>query len=683
MNGTLLTEKSLQRCIPVAQQNCVIKHARFLILYTTFLVLCLILLPAILNAQLRELEITPDSAPATVPVFVDYLDEAAVIINSSIPNLQFNSTLEVIQDLSQPGSGRYVIIIPAARQSIQVSANGFITQSFSVGNINAREVRYFRVEPKNVNITETGTLMIQTNPSGATITIDGVPGTYTSPNTFSPLLAQGYTIRISLPDYEDEVIQVGVNPDRPSIQSIDLVATFGFLNIQTPDGTLFLRDENTENEYRRTYTVGEPLKLGVGSYNYRLTREDFSDATGSFVITPNGSTTIRPQLLATFGFLKVLTSDVTLFVTPIGGGSETRLPNRVDQQHRLSIGRYQYRATRNFHLESDGVFEITSNQITTISPSVLPAYGTLRVNANVRNFTLSAVDNNAPNNPAPNEIFLERGRRTVVVSAPGYVDYELEVSLQAGEQIERSVILESIAQRDERLQREGLPAGILEIATDVDAEIFVDGIMRGRKNVVLTLTPGQYMVELRHPVRKQSFLIDVPTADIVERYVELLPVRSRALTYSVILPGVGHTYRKETRGYLYMGLFIGSAFYTYTAFSKYDNDLSTYNDAQNAYRNAGSTQAAIDLRTNLLAQHRQATNSRDALILAAGVVAGVYALQLLDVAITRPRYGYRGSGSERSLSFDGGNGRTNAETQKSLRLSARMDGVGFAIRGSF
>jgi hypothetical protein len=661
-----------------------VKYQRDSFLLFNFFLVVLALIPAIVSAQqLRDLEITPDSAPATFPVFTDYPENAAIIINSSIPNLQFNSTLEVIQDLSQPGSGRYVIIIPAARQSIQVSANGYISQSFSVGNISAREVRYFRVEPKNVNITETGTLIVITNPSGAAITIDGIPGTFTSPYTFPELLAQGYTVRVKLADYEEEAIQVAVNPDRPSLQSIDLVATFGFLNIQTPDGTLFLRDENTENEYRRSYTVGEPLKLAVGSYNYRLTREDFSDATGSFEITPNESVTIRPQLSATFGFLKVLTNDITLFVTPIGGGTETRLPNRADQQHRLSIGRYQYRATRNFHLESDGVFEITSNQNTTISPNLLPAYGTLRVNANIRNITLSAVDNNAPNNPSPNEIYLERGRRTVVVSAPGYVDYELGVSLKAGEQIEQSVILESIAQRDERLQREGLPAGILEISTDVDAEIFVNGIMRGRKSVVLTLIPGQYSVELKHPVRKQSFLIDVPTANIVERYVELLPERSRALTYSVILPGIGHTYRKETRGYLYLGLFVGSAFYTYTAFSKFNNDLSTYNDAQDAYRSAGSTQAAIDLRTNVLEQYKEVTNSRDALILAAGVVAGVYALQLLDVAITSPRYGYRGSGTQRSISFDGGTGRTGADNQKSLRLSARMDGAGFAIRGSF
>lgn len=519
-----------------------------LFLYTALLVVCLMLLPAVLHGQLRQLEITPDVAPATFPVFTDYPDNAAVIINSSIPNLQFSSTLDIIRDLSQSGTGRYVIIIPAARQSIQVSAAGYITQSFSVGNISAREVRHFRVEPKNVNITETGTLILRTNPSGATITIDGIPGTYTSPHTFPELLAQGYTVRIRLTDYVEEVIQVSVNPERPFIQTIDLVQTFGFLTVNTPDATLFLRDENTESEYRRSYTVRQPLRLDVGRYDFRLAREDFADATGSFEIKPNATATINPELAANFGFLSIRGSDVTVFVTPVGGGTETRLPARADQrhrlslgayqyratrqdfadatgtfeitangttvieptlsatfgflnvqgaditlfvspagggsetrlpnepnqQHRLSIGRYQYRATRDYYLESSGTFEITPNQQASITPNLQPAYGTLRVSANAPTIRLSAADNNAPTNRTSGEIYLERGRRTVVVTASGYVQQELDVRIEPGERIEQSVTLESIADRDQRVAREGLPRGVLEIATDVDAEIFVN-----------------------------------------------------------------------------------------------------------------------------------------------------------------------------------------------------------------
>ena len=609
MNCTLFIGNILPLCIPLPQHNSIKKNAIELFSATTCLVVCLIMLPNILSAQLRELEITPDATPATIPVFTDYPENAAVIINSSIPNLQFSSTLDIIRDLSQSGSGRYVIIIPAARQSIQVSANGFITQSFSVGNISAREVRYFRVEPKNVNITETGTLIIRTNPSGAAITIDGIPGTYTSPHTFSELLAQGYTVRVKLADYEEEAIQVSVNPDRPHIQNVDLIQTFGFLTVNTPDATLFLRDDNNQSEYRRSYTVGQPLRLDVGSY--------------------------------------------------------------------------QYRVTRDFHLESSGTFEIGPNQRSSIAPILQPAYGTLQVNANAPNITLTAADNNAPNNPTANEIYLEHGRRTVVVNAPGFVQQELDIRIQSGERIDRSVTLETISQRDERVQREGLPRGVLEISADVDAEILVNGVMHGRQSVVLTLVPGQYTVELRHPIRKQSFSVEVPSADMVEYFVELRPVRSRALSYSTILPGLGHMYRKEWRGYIYLGMFAGAAVYGYTSFLGYTDNLNAYNDAQNAYRNSTIVEATTELRSIVQKKHRQVIDSRDALIIAAGVVGGVYALQLLDVTITRPRYGYRGSGSTRAMAYDGGSNSRIASNDRSVGLSARMDGAGITLRASF
>lgn len=207
--------------------------------------------------------------------------------------------------------------------------------------------------------------------------------------------------------------------------------------------------------------------------------------------------------------------------------------------------------------------------------------------------------------------------------------------------------------------------------------------MRGRKNVVLTMVPGQYTVELRHPLRKQTFSVDVPTADMVRHFVELRPVRSRAITYSLFIPGVGNAYRKERRGYVYLGLFAASAVYANSVYTGYNNDLVAYSDAQDAYRRAGSAEAAANLRSELLTQHKQVTDSRGALIIAAGVVAGVYAVQFLDVAISRPRYGYREKPTSRALAYDAGGNTRLAGKDRSMGLSAYMDGTKFTLRASF
>lgn len=635
------------------------QHLRFAPLLALVL-----LLPAVLFAQLRELEITPDTSPGTIPVFPNYPEHAAVIINSSIANLQFTSTLDIIADLSEPASGRYILIIPASRQSIRVSAPNYIAQSFSVGAINARDVRYFRVEPKQINITETGTLIVRTNPTGATLTLDGVPGSFTSPHTFTNILAQGYTLRISLTDYEEEVMQVGVSPERPNVQTIELIPTFGFITITTPNATLFLQEEGTDIETRRTYTPGQPLRLDVGRYAYRLSRPEHADATGTFEITPNTPVTISPQLESRFGlFSFARIQGGTLFVAPEEGGTETRYSGDDVQEYRLPMGNYRFRAEREFYIPATGSFSITPEQRTHITPELQPAYGTLIVEANVPVVQLRASDNSAPPNRSVNQLFLEQGRRMVTVSAPGYVEQELDIRMQPGETLRRSVTLESIAERDERLRREELPRGVLQISADVDAQIWVNGQQEGTGSVVLTLIPDRYNVELRHAVGRTSFLVDVAPADFVERFVEMRPSRATAIRYAIFVPGGGHLYRKDARGYAYLALVAGAAVYTFSANAGYTNELKAYNETQEAYRRATNTATADALREQLLSEHKQLTNTRLVVMTAGALTAGLYAAQLLDVALTNPRYGYRGS--------------------QDPRVTVSVDGVGLTLRASF
>jgi hypothetical protein len=559
------------------------------------LLFCLVIglgvtLPQLAHAQdgLRRMTVEQQTTDRIL-VFASHPDRAAVVITSSIPGLQIDTNLGIVADQSEPGTGEYRIILEPSRQIIYIDAPGFIRAVFQTGNLNPRDVIHLTVEPLDRSITDTGVLIIRTQPSGATIRIAGYPGTYTTPYTFDPILAQTHSVQIELQDYKTESMQIRVVPNRPVVEDIVLVPTFGFLVVNTPASTLFLRDTNSDTEYRRAYTAGQPLRLDVGRYDYRLARDFFTDATGSFDIIPN--------------------------------------------------------------------------QIERISPELQPSYGTLRVTANTPDITLTSTDNNAPDNPVPNEIFLEFGRRTVVVSAPGYVQQALDVRIEPGQVMDRSVTLETTNQRDERARREQLPRGVLEVTADVDAEIWVNNQMEGTGSVVLTLIPDRYQVELRHPVRTTSFHVDIASASFTVRNVELRPVRSRALSYSALLPGMGHFYRNDRRGYAYVALFAGSVAYTFITSSTYSKDLTAYNDTQQAYGLAANATAANELRTVLLTQHQQVKDSRQALLLAAGVTAGLYAIQLLDVAVTRPRYGYRGS--------------------KNPRLSASVEGAGVTLRASF
>ena len=81
----------------------------------------MLLTPARSDAQLKEMEIqsfNPENTP--IPVFTNYPEKAAIIVRSSITNLQFESNLQIIAELGSPAQGEYILIVDPVVQSIRV-----------------------------------------------------------------------------------------------------------------------------------------------------------------------------------------------------------------------------------------------------------------------------------------------------------------------------------------------------------------------------------------------------------------------------------------------------------------------------------------------------------------------------------------------------------------------------------
>ena len=543
-------------------------QSRYIFAVLITMVIVMLLTPARSDAQLKEMEIqsfNPEDTP--IPLFTNYPEKAAIIVRSSMTNLQFESNLQIIAELGSPAQGEYILIVDPVVQSIRVSAAGYLTARIPIRGLTPRGVQYYTAEPKNQAITDKGTLVVQTVPEGATLELDGIPGTNISNHTYSDILAQTYILKVSLEDYQTEERLITVEPSRPKIERIELIPTFGYVTISTPNATLYLKDEESETEFRRSYTPSTPLTLDVGTWEYRLERQYFQDQSGTFTVEPGG--------------------------------------------------------------------------ISRLDVNLEPAYGVLRVESNVRNIRLNSPDNEAPPSNANNQINLENGLRTVVVSAPGYVSKEITVRIGAGQTLLEAVELETVVARDERLRKENLPKGILQVGADVDAEIYVNGELQGTGEVILTLIPDRYDVEFRLPVGTRKIRVNVAPSELSEQRVLMRPVRSRAIALSAFLPGTGHLYRKNSRGYLYLGLTAGAAAATFLAIGQQNTAQQDYDAAQLAYNLARSTNEATASRTALLNQYQSLEDAKSMVMVTAGVTAGLYALQLLDVMLTRPEYGFR------------------------------------------
>lgn len=311
----------------------------------------------------------------------------------------------------------------------------------------------------------------------------------------------------------------------------------------------------------------------------------------------------------------------------------------------IDAGTYSFRVQRNFFQPVSGNITIRPGETSILAPELSPDFATLRVRANAPNFQLRATDSNAPATNNRSEINLERGLRTVVVSAQGYADLSLRVNARPGERIDTTVVLESLAARQDRQRREQLPRGILNVSTDMpDAEIFINGERRGQGEISISVVPDSYEVEVRHPhLGRQQSRVVVPSAGVINENLLLRPSKGQAVFLSALLPGTGHLYSNRNRGYFYLAGAAVAAGFTVWARLDYNAANNRYDTALLNYQQANTLQNAARYRAEVLDAFDDQNTAYDNMMLGLAVFGGVYAVQLLDVLILRPRYGYRDS----------------------------------------
>jgi hypothetical protein len=677
------------------------------------------LTPIAVSAQtsLREFDIKPVQS-GRLPVFTRHPDKSAVIFNSSLTNLRFDSNLEIIEILGDATQGEYILIVNPVRQIISVSASGFQQGRIPVTLNQPRQVAYFQVEPKDRVITERGNLIVRTEPEGAMVRIDGIPGEFRSPHTFEGILAISHTLIIRLDDYQTEERLVRVEVGRPNIESIQLTPNFGFLLIREEGLELFLQTADDPQEFRVSYTPNTPLKRPIGAYSYRLVKPFYRAAMDTVTVRPGRTSEIAPRFVpefATYRFAAMPRGAVTIQAGPQNAPASER-PNEVNLQagpHELTLnapgyaperirvvarseqvldttvtltglgnlifssgvsgmsvrlstgqtatapaqftnlkaGRYSAVIMAPFHSPDSLTVDVLPFENNTRSVTLRPLFSTLRVRTNAPAVRLSSADNRAPQSSTSGIIFLEQGQREVLVESAGYAPIRLNLRSVAGTTVDTTLTLLTSAQAGDLARREALPKGILQLAADVDAEIYVNGTREGRMQTTLTLVPGRYDVEFRHALKSERFSVDVPSADLVVRQVYLRPSKSKAMIRAAFIPGGGHIYTKQSRGYLYMGAMAGALTYVVLQNANAGELLKEYDGYLDQYRSASSVAEAASYRQQLLEAREDANLAIRMTGYGLLAAAGVHMVQFIDLNLTRPKYGYQSKQSPLSLSF--------------------------------
>lgn len=142
-----------------------------------------------LNAQLKEFEISEMPRPdvSIIQANTEFPDDALIIVYSSLDNLSFRSSMGAIDKQNYNTiTGRYELLIKPIKQMLFVGKPGFLELKVTTLNPNAKEVYFFKIEEKktiSLNQTIPGRLTINSVPTGANISLNGIPVATTTPFT--------------------------------------------------------------------------------------------------------------------------------------------------------------------------------------------------------------------------------------------------------------------------------------------------------------------------------------------------------------------------------------------------------------------------------------------------------------------------------------------------------------------
>jgi len=206
--------------------------------------------------------------------------------------------------------------------------------------------------------------------------------------------------------------------------------------------------------------------------------------------------------------------------------------------------------------------------------------------------------------------------------------------------------------------------GILNVSTDVLADISIDGRIIGKTLASQDLLPGPYRVDITHPkLGQRSEDVIVQSGQRTSLFISMLPSQSTAQWLS-LLPGGSQIYKRQTtKGFLYAGVFVVSAGASMYLLSDYNKKNDEYNAAISGYKNAATNTEAAYYRQRVMSFYdgvHSAYKLRNTAFITTGAI---YIWNIVDALLFAPDFGYRGEGK---------NG-------MSIGLNLNGDGIKFAL----
>jgi len=392
------------------------------------------------TGDLKRFSITPmPEHPEGVAVFRDHPDKAGIIIESPTTNLSFSSNMDgIVDQRSEPGRGRYVLIIEPFTQIIVVDAPGYIQGRFRVGNPGVRDVLYYEIEPEE-RTPDLISVIFNVEPDDARLFVDNQQ---TETNRTVQLSPGSAEVRLERESYRTILDAITINPDNIQfnyvLSEVDIVPVRFSAN--TP-GARVLIDGVEQGIIDDSGNFG--VFLYPGQYSLSIQLSGYLPQNATIDVTEEEANQFDFQLEQNIGGLQI---DLTPTDAQV-------LINRLDytgqRQIELAPGRYRLEVEKKGHESHNETIEIERNQILSRRISLEAHTGSLQFNITPGDARVRLRDQNRQIIRSWEGINIVRdvlvGQYTLLAEADGFETWRQDIEIAKNRQLQIQAEMNRIA----------------------------------------------------------------------------------------------------------------------------------------------------------------------------------------------------------------------------------------------
>ena len=456
------------------------------------IILCIIFTNAVRADEfvVRIFAPAPTDLSAIQYEHLDVNDEKCAIIKvrTDLRNLTFDSGKNLAKDVEFK-NGEYWLYVSPREKRITIIKEGFITLHHSIAiPIRPSRVYIFEITNKEKESATTGTMIINTEPPGAFITVKELSGIkIITPATLQNYPAFPYTVTISKERYVSIDTILTIHPNEEITHLLSLSPKWGdlIITVDPLDAEVYIDDEFFGIGYQEL--ISSESGLDIGTHKISVIKNKYYSEEQTINIIHGKNETLEFSLKPKKGFLsiEVNPATATLFVD---GNKIAGLPYRDS----LQVGFYEIYIENDGYLSSRKTIEVFEKQhteifeelshTTTVKISSAPTQANIYLNGKYMGKT-------------PESILLSYGQNNIVLKKPNYEDLHQSIEVTA-----------NTKKFDFDLQPEKFNVKVT--STPSGANIYVEQIYAKKTPAKLNLPYGEYrlMIEKKGYFRKRKLV---------------------------------------------------------------------------------------------------------------------------------------------------------------------------------